>query len=218
MVIAAIPVRNALEWTQPLVSALLDGNEVDEVWLFDNGSTDGTGQWAAALADADPRLRVSERPSSRLYAMWNEMVARACMQGSVHLAILNNDIELPPGALREMRGAMGEYDLAFVDAMRDARQEEAPRPFPATWRDRTGWAFMLRADFWHGQPFAVDPGLRLWWGDDDLARRAEERNGRLCRIEGIGCFHAESRTEYPGDRLADIEHDRHYFSRIWGDS
>lgn len=215
--VAAIPVRNSLEWTRSLVSFLLDGDEVDEVWLFDNGSSDGTSEWAASLAAVDLRLKVSTRPQAWLYGMWNEMVSRASARPGTVLALLNNDIRLPTGGLRQMYLAMEGYEMAFIDADRDPSDPLQAKPVAADWWDRTGWAFMLRADFWRGQPFAVDPGLRLWWGDDDLARRAQARGGRLCRMQGVGCFHAESQSEYPGDRRAAIEHDRSYFRRIWND-
>lgn len=213
--IAAIPARNALEWTRPLVESLLRGDEVDEVWLFDNGCTDDTATWAARLAASEARLSVSSRPRARLYGMWNEMVSRASERSGAHLAILNNDIELHPGTLRHMRAAMSGFDLAFIDRQAGAEFAGDARAVSAAWVERTGWMFMLRADFWRDQPFAVDPGLRWWWGDDDLARRAQARGGRLCVVEGLGCHHAVSQTEYPGDRHADIEHDRAYFSRLW---
>ncbi len=215
-IVAAIPVRNALIWTQSLVTTLLDHDEADELWLFDNGSTDGTAEWLAALADSDQRLVVSHRPNARLYAMWNEMVFRASQDENTSLAILNNDIRLPPLGLRTMQQAMRGFDLAFIDRNHDVEASPIePRIVPADWPQRTGWAFMMRAAYWRNQPYAVDPGLRIWWGDDDLARRAQMRGGRLCIVEGIGCFHAESQTAYPNDKLADIEHDRDYYRRIW---
>ena len=254
-IIAAIPVRNAIEWTMPLVTSLLDNDEADQVWLFDNGSTDGTTQWANELAAADCRFTVTHRPRARLYAMWNEMVARATtqdrlnrahntssskdtqpsiqtqssisMQPSINtesmLAILNNDIVLPAGALRTLSSVMtqatseegGPYDRAFVDESRNIAELHNPRPVAVQWPQKSGAAMMLRVPFWQGQPFAVDPGLRIYWGDDDLARRAQARGGRLCIVEGLNIFHAVSATPYSGDKAADIEHDREYFDRIW---
>ena len=215
--VAAIPVRNQLEWTRPLVMSLLEDDEVDQVWLFDNGSTDDTATWAAGIAAADPRFTVTTRPRARLYGMWNEMVARASLTPNTHLAILNNDLTIPHGALRLMQQAMEGYDLAFLDRERGIDDPLEPDPIEADWTDRTGWAFMLRSDFWRGQPYAIDPGLRIWWGDDDLARRAQARGGRLSVVRGIGCFHAISQTTYPGDMAADTEHDRLYFRHIWDD-
>lgn len=215
MLIAAIPVRNAFLWTHELVTSLLDKEEVDELWLFDNGSTDETPEWAHSLAAQDLRLVVSSRPNARLYGMWNEMISRASLMENVNLAILNNDLRLAPFALRNMENSMREFDIAFVD-------REAPKipvreldPVACTWRERTGWAFMLRSGFWRNEAYAIDPGLRIWWGDDDLARRAEARGARLCIVEGLGCFHAVSQTTYPGDMVADTEHDRAYFENIW---
>ena len=219
MLIAAVPVRNAFRWTRDLVSSLLDHDDVDQLWLFDNGSTDETSGWAASLADQDSRLVVSDRPNSRLYGMWNEMISRASLMDDATLAILNNDIRLPKRALRRMHSAMQGYDLAFLDRNApltgDGDGDGALMATPCSWQERTGWAFMMRASFWRHEAYAIDPGLRIWWGDDDLARRASVRGGRLCVVQGLGCFHEESQTHYPGDLGSDIEHDREYFARLW---
>ena len=215
VVIAAIPVRNELEWTQPLVESLLATNDADQVWLFDNGSTDGTFEWAAHLASTDARFTVSQRPKARLYGMWNEMVSRATSVENSMLAILNNDIRLAPRALRRMSFGMQGHDLGFVDRQLDDTGTGDVCTVSAHWGQITGHAFMLRSAFWAGQPYAIDPGLRIWWGDDDISRRAQARGARLCIVEGIGCFHAESKTTYPGNMHADVEHDREYFHRIW---
>jgi GT2 family glycosyltransferase len=218
VVIAAIPVRNELEWTQPLVESILASNDADQVWLFDNGSTDGTFEWATHLASTDARFTVSQRPSARLYGMWNEMVSRATFIENSMLAILNNDIRLARGALRRMSLGMHGHDLGFVDRQLDDTGVGEVRAMPAHWGQTTGHAFMLRSSFWVGEPYAIDPGLRIWWGDDDISRRAQARGARLCIVEGIGCFHAESKTTYPGNMHADVEHDREYFHRIWNDN
>ena len=216
-IVAAIPVRNAFTWTEQLVTALLTGDEADEVWLFDNGSTDQTADWARDQARQDSRLHIVHRPRSWLYGMWNEMITRASLEQDTYLAILNNDIHLPAGALRAMQQTMTEYHVAFIDAGLSADDPLVPRAVAAHWWQRTGYAFMLRSRWWREQAFAIDPGLRIYWGDDDLARRAHARGGQLCVMEGVGCTHAVSQTQYPRDLRADIEHDRDYFRRIWRD-
>lgn len=215
MLIAAVPVRNAFTWTRHLVTSLLDGDDVDELWLFDNGSTDETSEWARSVALNDPRLVITHRPQARLYGMWNEMISRASLMSDASLAILNNDIRLPPNALRDMQSAMHGYDLAFIDRNADHAGHGPLVAEPCSWQERTGWAFMMRASFWRLEAYAIDPGLRIWWGDDDLARRASARGGRLCVVQGMGCHHEESQTQYPGDIDADIEHDRDYFATLW---
>ena len=215
MLIAAVPVRNAFSWTRDLVSSLLDNDDVDQLWLFDNGSTDETSAWAASLAHDDSRLIISDRPNARLYGMWNEMISRASLMNDATLAVLNNDIRLPQHALRRMQSAMKGYELAFIDRNAAPDVDGALVATPCSWQERTGWAFMMRASFWRSEAFAIDPGLRIWWGDDDLARRAINRGARLCIVQGLGCNHQESQTLYPGDLQADVEHDREYFARLW---
>ena len=95
MIIAAIPVRNQLRWTAPLVESLLQGDQVDQIWIYDNGSTDGTAKWVHNRAIHDKRLMYTTAASARLYDMWNHMIFRASQVPGAKLAILNNDIRLP---------------------------------------------------------------------------------------------------------------------------
>lgn len=218
MIVAAIPVRNQLRWTAPLIDSLLHGDQVDQIWLYDNGSTDTTKKWVEHMSQYDNRLEYKDASSMRLYDMWNHMITRAANIGGVKLAILNNDIRLPFMALKTMAENMEGYQIAAIDKEKRSFDKIIEVvPTLATWQDKTGHAFMLDTDFWYKERFAIHPQLIWWWGDDDLFRRCEFRGGKICIMKGIGADHAESESdpEYVGNKRKDIELDRTMFKKIW---
>ena len=220
MIIAAIPVKNQIRWTAPLVEGLLLGDQVDEVWIYDNGSHDLTRQWIDNRSDIDSRLKYFDASDMRIYGMWNDMIRRASSIGGVRLAILNNDIRLPFMALHTMSKHIGEYKILTIDKSKTSFDPiENVFVQDAQWFDKTGWAFMIDADFWKGIDWAIHPGLKFWWGDDDLFRRCQNGGGKIGIVRGVGCDHVEhsSDNEYEGDRIADIEYDREFFKGLWGD-
>ena len=218
MIIAAIPVKNQLRWTAPLVESLLIGDEIDELWIYDNGSTDNTKLWIMNRMVIDKRLKYKDCNDMKLYDMWNHMIKTAADIGGVKLAILNNDIRLPFMALKTMANRMKYYKIATVDtSKRSFDSIELVRPIEVNWQNRVGYAFMIDADFWKNQQFAIHPDFILWWGDDDLFKRCQNRRGKICKMTGIGIDHGLSQTdsEYSGDKIRDIGLDAIKFKEIW---
>jgi GT2 family glycosyltransferase len=231
--VAAIPVKNNLRWTAPLVEHLLLHDEVDEVWIYDNGSTDSTQDWVRNRQNIDERLVLVESPGLTVYQMWNQMIQRANKQfDKCSLAILNNDIRIPPFAIRDMSAKMreGGFVIAGVDPTRTGlysftieywdKSRALPKPIVPYCEqlkigDRVGWAFVTAAEFWKNEEYAIDPRYKIWYGDDDLYRRAIYLGGKTCIVRGIGSDHAESQTWYPPERLADIANDKELFQQIW---
>lgn len=217
-VIAAIPVRNQLKWTAPLVEHLLLADDLTEVWIYDNGSTDMTAEWVKSRALLDSRLMYLNMSQMRLYDMWSHMIKSASTISEARLAILNNDIRLPQMALKTMAERMDGYQIACIDrTVRGSEPIEDLPVSPAWWGEKTGWCFMVDPSFWKEEKYPIHPNLRIWWGDDDLFRRAQVRGGKICVVRGVGCDHFEwsSDSEYPGDKWADVEFDRAEFERIW---
>jgi GT2 family glycosyltransferase len=218
MIIAAIPVKNQLKWTAPLIEGLLIGDEIDQLWIYDNGSTDNTKIWLTNRSRIDSRIKYVDAGGSRIYDMWNNMILTASKIEGAKLAILNNDIRLPFMALKSMSQYIGEYKALMIDKKIDSFSPiQETFVEDATWRDRTGWAFMIDPEFWKGQDWAIHPGLKFWWGDDDLFRRCQTGGGKIGIVRGVGCSHAKhsSDDEYPGDRIADIEYDKQFFKSLW---
>lgn len=221
MIVAAIPVKNNLKWTAPLVDSLLLGDEVDEVWIYDNGSTDATRYWIQQQQAIWARLKYIDASQMGFYEMWNHMIKNAADIGGVKLAILNNDIRLPHMALKTMADNMGRYTIVTIDTTRTSFQpiEDVHVNRISGWWYRVGWAFMVNADFWKNEEFAVDPRFKLWYGDDYLYRRTLERGGRIGTMVGVGCDHAVSvttNTEIEESRKNEItSQDKELFDTLW---
>lgn len=218
MIIAAVTCKNELCWTAPLVEGLLVADQVDEVWLYDNGSTDNTRAWAEHRALLDPRLKFFDMSHLRLFHMWNDMINRAKKIGGVKLAILNNDLRLPFNAIKAMADLVGEYQIVNIDPDKDGFSPIGlVYPEQINWWERDGYAFVLDVDFWKYESLAIAPTLKIWWGDDDLYRRCQARGGKIARARGVGCNHAVSQTDghYVGDKWRDVEEDRDEFVLLW---
>lgn len=211
---------------------LLLHDELDEVWVYDNGSTDITRKWIENRRQIDRRLIVRGMSGVPLYHMWNDMIQRAATDyETCDIAILNNDIRLPPYAIRDMSILMRENDfqIAAVDPTRTglytysigwwSPQRALPEPIQPYCEGqlmgfRIGWAFVVAAEFWRDQPYAVHPDFQIYYGDDDLYRRAVDRGGRACVVRGIGSDHAESQSGW--ERNIDTwEKDQKHFEKFW---
>ena len=232
MIVAAIPVKNQLRWTAPLVEHLLVGDKVDEVWVYDNGSTDETRDWVMHRKKFDNRLKYRNAKGMGIYDMWNSMIHTAATEyRECSLAILNNDIRLHQDALWHMARLLREDDckILAVDPSRPAISTRSIPLFdgvitPAvdpyvevmTGKNRIGWAFMVQAEWWADQEYAIHPDYKIWYGDDDLYRRIEQRGGKIGWARGIGCDHAieQSDGEIP-DKVAITDRDRAIFDRMW---
>lgn len=231
MNIVGIPVRNKIEWTAPLVEHLLLHDEVDQIWIYDNGSTDLTTEWVAHRQKTDSRLSVYDAKDVPIYHMWNNMISFASAYDEGNLAILNNDIRLPPYAIRDMAKLMrdNEYQLAAVDPTRTglysysigwwSPERALPEPIEPYCEEqglgfRIGWAFVLAAEFWRFEDYAIHPDLNIYYGDDDLYRRAMERGGRACIVRGIGSDHAENQSGWERN-LDTWTKDQELYEGLW---
>lgn len=233
--IAAIPTRNKIEWTAPLIEHLLQAEELDEVWLYDNGSKNNIKEWVLHRAQLDNRLKYVDASHMRLYDMWNDMIKKASvLDDQVNLAILNNDIRLPHNSIITMSRLMRNenYKLVAVDPARpaiytrtiniyggDKTVPVAIDPYiqKVTAKNRVGWAFVIAAEWWKDESFAIHPDYLIWYGDNDLYLRTQKRNGKIGWVRGVGCDHAieQSDSEYPS-KWQDAEKDKETFKRIWG--
>jgi glycosyltransferase involved in cell wall biosynthesis len=230
MRIVAIPVKNKLEWTAPLVEHLLLHDEIDELWIYDNGSTHKTEDWIANRRRIDKRLHRIEAPKMPLYHMWNTMIEIANEKSDkCDLAILNNDIRLPPFAIRDMSRLMreGDFCITSVDPTLAAlytkgigwwnSERAQPSPIEPYCEQvglgfRVGWAFVLAAEFWKGEEYAIHPDYDVYYGDDDLYRRAMARGGRVCIARGIGSDHAEGQSGWDMNKW---DADKRLYEKLW---
>ncbi|MEE4546111.1 glycosyltransferase family 2 protein [Streptomyces sp. V4-01] len=114
-------------------SALAQGDEVGEVLVVDDCSTDGTAEVLAALADADPRVRPVPRTtnSGGCGTPRNDGIGAAAFP---YLLFLDSDDVLPPGAVDALLPVAEKHD-ADVTAGRAVRRE-LPEGRDSVWAPR----------------------------------------------------------------------------------
>ena len=103
-----IPLFNCLPLTQAMLASLqasLPTGLRHEIIFVDDGSTDATRAWLSALKDERVRVILNERNLG--YATANNRAA-AVARGEF-LALLNNDLVLPPGWLEPMLAAHASF-------------------------------------------------------------------------------------------------------------
>lgn len=212
--IAAVPMRDHVELTERLVQSILAGGETDRVIVFDNDSR--------SQAARTTWLRQSERVSWRqrsgngiIYQLWNEAWRDALglwrSTGQlVDLAILNNDIVLPPDAMglmsRALRAAPADIWAVYPDYRLPLGESTCAEPpeLERTWGTYnlgglSGFAFMLRPELHDeaGWPF-IDERFEWLCGDGDLVQEMQRLGGQAGRVLGLPCQHSPRTTSTDG--------------------
>jgi len=165
--------------------------------------------------DVVPMVLRSEDFEHRIYAMWNAGVAEARKDGASHIAILNDDIVIPAGALPALAAALDEHPEVGAIYPDDRAPWAVIAPHAplehttGTWGSggMTGFAFMFRA----ADPLpAFDEGFHWWYGDDAWERGVREAGYAVARHTGVPLRHmANGSAGRDWDRLAPlIEQDR----------
>lgn len=198
--VVAVPMRDLHPLTARLIESL-DG-DYDAIWIIDNGSTHpGTVRWLTGMAM--PRIEVVRWGAKRgIYAMWNYACTRAtdlemATGQAVHLAILNNDLTLTPGALSAMSsaldGAPPEVTVVYPHWQRTCARCTIDGPLHVTRGTRAfggfaGYAFMHRPATLR-LPF--DEGYVWLAGDGDWLVHLEASGRLAAAVEGVGCEHVQ---------------------------
>ena len=142
--------------------------------------------------DVRPIVLRSEDWDHRIYAMWNAGVESARIMGADHIAILNDDVELPTGAMNALRAALDsnpDVGAVYPDERAVCLGVQAPiERTEGTWGagGMTGFAFMFRA----ADPLpAFDEGFRWWYGDDAWERDVRKAGFTVARVVGVPVHH-----------------------------
>lgn len=142
-----ITARNAAPWIGKAVTSALQGQEAAEVWVIDDGSSDGTAAIATGADDGSGRLRVHVNPTnlgpsaSRNIALQETTCAWA--------AILDADDFFLPGRLAAFTPAICEDCDLIADNVLFVRDPDwghggMPAAGPLrSWRDISAQEFIL---------------------------------------------------------------------------
>ena len=119
-----------------LKSVLLNTADVDiELVVVDNGSTDGTRDYLAALAEQDPRIRVVQNDENRGFGPAVNQGLNAAT-GDI-LVVLNNDTIVPPGWLGALSKHLERAEIGWSDRRQTAaatkRKSKAPIALTVRW-------------------------------------------------------------------------------------
>lgn len=128
---------------------------------------------------------------------WNLGIERAYELGASIVAILNDDAILPDGWFEDMESAVVGHSGA--SGMRFGNQQKI-----------SGYAFVLNpADL-----IKADERFIWWYGDDDIQRQCEEKNG-FAFVPNLEVGNVFANSSYSSMKY-EIMADRKSFHRKWG--
>ena len=176
---AVVLTHNRHEWANQLLGVLLDDGVTP--FVIDNRSE------PPFVADNRDVVVIRDDNPMNISALWNqglEIVERDARRRELeywNVAVLNDDLDMPHGALDELGFAMRAYeaDASFPDV-------HGMQPFAKLHRDVgftpislfervSGFCFMLPGE----RGLRADPQFEFWYGDDDIDWRVRAGRGSV---------------------------------------
>lgn len=206
-----IPVRDRHDMTANLIEQL---EGYADIFVFDNDSdVPPPDEWNAIPAKYET-----------ISQMWNdglhraEEAAKAAGHDEWNVAILNNDLEVPPGFLRTLANGLRLRDDFWI-AYPNWHGADIPEgnavitsSNEGTGRTLSGWAFIVRGE----TGLRVDERFEWWYGDDDLQLQVESQGKQVVCV-GVTCKHLEpNKSSQTPEKQAIIAKDRERFLEKWG--
>jgi GT2 family glycosyltransferase len=147
------------------------------------------------LADGvEPIVLRSEAFDHAIYRMWNVGVEEARAKGTDYIAVLNDDIVIPNGALARLAQTLeanADIGVVYPDVNFAHRELFGPliERTTGTWGagGMTGFCFMFRAA--DSLP-AFDESYHWWYGDDAWERGVRDAGYAVARVVGVPICHA----------------------------
>lgn len=207
-----IPVKDRHEMTVNLISQLQGWADI---FIFDNGSeVEPPDVWNAIDAKGQT-----------ISQMWNaglDLAAKYAAEANVtewNVAILNNDIEVPPGFLAALSHGLRTRDDFWI-AYPNYHGVDLPdgqvivSQAAGGKRTMSGWAFMVRGE----SGLRVDEQFEWWYGDDDLQLQVESTDNRVVCVGGCTAKHLEPNvSSQTPEKQAIIAADRDRFFAKWSE-
>lgn len=218
--------RNCLELTKRCVESVRAQDIETDIFVYDNGSTDGTVEWGKLSS-----LDWTHGHRGTLREFWqvdkNEGVSRGWNILLTHLfnidrvnrvLVLNNDVVLPS----EFYSSLISYDVPFISGV--SVDTMSAIQYPSRWENPAPCpdfsAFLIRRDCWNTVgPF--DEKMVHYAGDCDYHVRAHRAGIKLLN-SGVPFYHERSSTlknADPKDRVKisnQANADRQAFREKWG--
>jgi GT2 family glycosyltransferase len=214
-----IPTLNCLDFTKQAVRSIPRMPGLDRIYLIDNGSTDGTIDWARGQ---EIPMDVTAFGANRgVAAAWNFGIRKAFADGYARVLVMNNDIVLANdtlpalfGGIAKHGGVVSAHTVAAMSAMyRVDRQKTYGLPVDYS-------CFMLEP----GTFEAVGPFDEAFWPayfeDQDWDCRAEQKGIPRGYVGDAVAVHFVSQTLAAGhvpQHAEYFEKNRQLFLARWGD-
>jgi GT2 family glycosyltransferase len=197
-------VKNRHHMTIKLLDQL-DG--AAQVFIFDNGSK---YQFPGS----------THTPNATIHEMWNmglDEAARVANGAHHNVAVLNNDLEVPPRFLANLAHGLRQSDDHWI-AYPSWQDFDIPPGIAvpssrASGHRMSGWAFMLRGEV--GLRF--DEQFQWWYGDLDIERQVENAGGLVVCVGGVSCKHLQPgrSTDESPQLQAKAQADMERFVKKW---
>lgn len=202
--VAIVPVRDQPDLTERFLECMR-GQALTDLYVLDNGSGRATVKVLEQAMTRNARLDVIYLPELGIYQLWNAGLEQAERDttGEVNLLVCNNDVQLLPGSVEALSGALrSRRDLWCVypdDRWQWQHGLRAGRGVKlGTGVAREGGlygpCFMIAADRIPWRPLVSDTTYEWWYGDNHLARQIEEAGGRHARVLGVPVLHDNEGT------------------------
>jgi GT2 family glycosyltransferase len=237
-----IPVFNNLKYSDLCLRAVSQfTGEPSEIVIVDNGSTDRTREWTAALQRAFRNVRVITNAENRGFApAVNQGIA--ALPGH-DIVLLNNDVIVTPGWLGRLRMVLREDALAGIvgpisnyaaapqrihaehygenlDQMLEYALQRCAQYYGAGFEARrlSGFCFLIRREVVEKIGGLDERFLPGFFEDDDYGVRARLAGFRLRVAGDVFVHHYGSRTfrETHADANAPLQQNWLRFKQKWG--
>ena len=151
---------------------------------------------------------------------WNDGMdkAAAAAGGAPHnVAILNNDLEVPPGFLEKLAAGLRQHRDHWI-AYPNHHGADIPDGVAVPTRSESmagqtlsGWAFMVRGE----SGLRFDPQFRWWYSDADIQKQVEAAGKHVVCVGGVNAKHLEPTLSTRGDLLELARADERRFAKKW---
>lgn len=205
-IVACIPTIGLSGDLDDLVYALsLQGVATTRLYVNSEHVTEGLLQLVEGWP-VDDEVELHHVPGESIYYGWNHAAEWAC-ELDAYVLILNDDIIIPDGFVTVMHDALdGNEDYGLIGVQAPHAVNVPPYQVSAHSHhagDRysfSAWCFIARPEAWQ----LIDPGYRVWYGDDDLIWKVNAAGWKTGSLHGVGVEHHVSTTtrQVPGAMAA----------------
>lgn len=216
MVAVVMPAVNCVSYTK---QAEASARPRAQLYLIDNGSTDGTRSWAQGRSDAGLLRYLPQDGNIGVARSWNLGIRRAFEDGYQTVLVSNNDVVYADDTIlalehwhKETRGFITVHSLAYMEAVREQRRVHELVPSP----DFAG--FIISYEIVEKIGWFDEEYVQAYWEDLDYVIRLKDAGIVYGRAMDALVCHYHSRTTQEGGVRAYpyFEDNRRRFIKKWG--